>query len=56
MDEKPDDRPLGDTPEAHDEINPRDIPKDNPARREAERQADDDGETAGDREGGPRAE
>ena len=35
----PDDqRPLGDTPEAHDEINPRDIPLDNPARQEAERQ------------------
>jgi len=33
----PDDqRPLGDTPQAHDELNPRDIPLDNPARREAE--------------------
>ena len=31
-----DERPLGDTPEAHDEINPRDIPQDNPARQEAE--------------------
>jgi hypothetical protein len=56
MDEKPDDRPLGDTPEAHDEINPRDIPKDNPARQEAERQADDGEETAGDRPGDSRAE
>jgi hypothetical protein len=33
------DRPLGDTPEAHDEINPHDLPLDNPARRQAERQA-----------------
>ena len=30
-----DERPLGDTPEAHDEINPHDLPKDNPARDEA---------------------
>jgi hypothetical protein len=34
-----DERPLGDTPEAHDEINPHDIPLDNPGRREAERLA-----------------
>jgi hypothetical protein len=46
-------RPLGDTPEAHDEINPRDIPKDNPARQEAEEQAAGGGsdETQGNREG-----
>ena len=25
-------RPLGDTPQAHDEINPHDLPKDNPGR------------------------
>ena len=48
MDEKPDDRPVGDTPEAHDEINPRDIPKDNPARQEAEQRTGDGGETTGD--------
>ena len=34
-----DERPLGDTPEAHDEINPHDIPLGNPGRREAERLA-----------------
>jgi hypothetical protein len=34
-----DERPLGDTPEAHDEVNPHDIPLDNPARHEAEEQA-----------------
>src|SRR3954454_22400585 len=46
-------RPLGDTPEAHDEVNPRDLPKDNPARQEAEaRTGDDDdaGETQGNAE------
>jgi len=54
-----DDRPAGDTPEAHDEINPRDIPKDNPARQEAEAQAGDDddaGEISGNAagaQGGP---
>jgi hypothetical protein len=37
----PDDRrPLGDTPEAHDEISPHDLPRDHPGRRAAERQAD----------------
>ena len=49
-----DQRPLGDPPEAHSEINPRDIPKDNPARQEAEVKAggdDNAGETSGDREG-----
>jgi len=36
----PDDRaPLGDTPEAHDEIIPQDLPKGHPGRQEAERQA-----------------
>jgi hypothetical protein len=34
-----DERPLGDTPEAHDEIVPEDLPKDHPGRLEAERQA-----------------
>jgi hypothetical protein len=34
-----DETPLGDTPEAHDEIIPEDLPKDHPGRREAERQA-----------------
>src|SRR4051794_2555713 len=51
-----DERPVGDTPEAHDEVNPRDLPKDNPARQEAERQAEGDGETTGDRVGDSRAE
>jgi hypothetical protein len=32
-------RPLGDTPEAHDEIIPEDLPKGHPGRQEAERQA-----------------
>ena len=35
----PDDRPLGDTAEAHDEISPHDLPKGSPARRAAEAQA-----------------
>jgi hypothetical protein len=34
-----DERPAGDTPEAHDEIVPEDLPKDHPGRKEAERQA-----------------
>jgi hypothetical protein len=34
--------PLGDTPEAHDEISPHDIPKGSPARQEAERLAADE--------------
>jgi hypothetical protein len=47
------DRPLGDTPQAHDEINPHDLPPDHPGRHEAERMADgDEGETAGMDEGG----
>ena len=36
----PDDtRPAGDTPEAHDEINPHDLPPEHPGRGEAEREA-----------------
>ena len=38
-------RPLGDTPEAHDEIVPEDLPKDHPGRREAERRAAEGGGT-----------
>jgi hypothetical protein len=49
----PDDRPLGDTAEAHDEISPHDLPKDSPARRAAEAQAArHGGTTRGDRDGG----
>ena len=44
-----DETPLGDTPEAHDEISPHDLPLDPPGREEAERQAGgDEGETRGD--------
>jgi hypothetical protein len=32
-------RPAGDTAEAHDEISPHDLPKDHPGRKEAEREA-----------------
>jgi hypothetical protein len=32
---------AGDTPEAHDEINPHDLPRDHPGRRAAEEQADE---------------
>ena len=35
----PDDRPLGDTAQAHDEISPHDLPKGSPARHAAELQA-----------------
>ena len=43
-----DETPLGDTPEAHDEISPHDIPLDNPGRPEAERLAGGkDGTTKG---------
>ena len=47
----PDDQtPLGDTPEAHDEISPHDLPPDHPGRREAERLAGGrDGLTEGNR-------
>ena len=34
-----DETPLGDTPEAHDEISPHDLPKDHPGRKEAERRS-----------------
>jgi hypothetical protein len=39
--------PLGDTPEAHDEISPHDLPKDHPGRRAAEREAGEEGTTRG---------
>jgi hypothetical protein len=34
-----DETPLGDTPEAHDELSPIDLPPDHPGRQEAERDA-----------------
>ena len=40
-----DETPLGDTPEAHDEISPHDLPKGSPGRAEAERQAGGEGGT-----------
>lgn len=41
--------PLGDTPEAHDEIVPEDLPKGHPGRQAAEQQArEGDGTTRGD--------
>lgn len=44
-----DETPLGDTPEAHDEISPHDLPLDHPGREEAERQAGgEEGDTRGD--------
>lgn len=39
--------PLGDTPEAHDEISPHDLPPGHPGRAEAERQAGEGGTTRG---------
>ncbi|HEV3001808.1 MAG TPA: hypothetical protein VGW75_13795 [Solirubrobacteraceae bacterium] len=45
-------RPLGDTPDAHDEINPHDLPPDHPGRHEAERMAQGDGGTSGMTAGG----
>lgn len=46
-------RPLGDTPEAHDELSPHDIPLYSPARRAAEEQAPGRaGTTRGNRQGG----
>lgn len=43
-----DETPLGDTPEAHDEISPHDLPPDHPGRAEAERLAGGkDGTTRG---------
>jgi hypothetical protein len=45
-------RPLGDTPEAHDELSPHDIPLYSPARRPAEHQAGGHaGTTRGNRQG-----
>jgi hypothetical protein len=42
---------AGDTPEAHDEINPHDLPPDHPGRQEAEAQAGgEEGTTRGDEE------
>jgi hypothetical protein len=49
-------RPLGDTPEAHDEINPHDLPPDHPGRHAAEEMAQGDGETAGMESGGAAGE
>ena len=44
-----DETPLGDTPEAHDEISPHDLPPGHPGRAEAERQAGgEEGTTHGD--------
>jgi len=40
-----DETPLGDTPEAHDEITPHDLPPGHPGREAAEGQAGDDDET-----------
>lgn len=37
--------PLGDTPEAHDEISPHDLPPDHPGRKAAEEQAGGPGGT-----------
>jgi hypothetical protein len=46
-------RPLGDTPDAHDEISPRDLPLDHPGREEAEEIAGgQDGTTRGPLPGG----
>jgi hypothetical protein len=48
-----DERPLGDSPELHDEITPHDLPKEHPGRLAAERQAESlGGATPGHREGG----
>ena len=48
-----DDRPLGDTPEAHDELNPHDVPKwDRKTREAAEEQAGGPGGTTGGNEEG----
>ena len=46
-------RPLGDTPEAHDEINPHDLPLENPGREKAEEMSGgSDGTTRGPLPGG----
>ena len=48
-----DGRPLGDTKEAHDELNVHDLPLDNPGRQSAEAMAgDEDATTRGMAEGG----
>lgn len=48
-----DETPLGDSPEVHGTISPRDLPVGHPGRQEAERQAGGwGGRTRGDREGG----
>lgn len=39
--------PLGDTPEAHDELSPHDLPPDHPGRKQAEREAGETGTTRG---------
>jgi hypothetical protein len=52
-----DGRPLGDTPDAHDAINPHDLPQDHPGRQKAEEMAaGEDGETRGMEEGGAAGE
>lgn len=40
-----DETPLGDTPEAHDELSPHDLPPDHPGREEAARRSGDSGGT-----------
>ena len=42
-----DETPMGDTPEAHDEISPHDLPPGHPGREEAEREAGPGGTTRG---------
>jgi hypothetical protein len=46
-----DERPAGDTPEVHDEINPHDLPPDHPGREAAEEQAATAHETTGNERG-----
>ncbi|MCW2998298.1 MAG: hypothetical protein JWN65_1847 [Solirubrobacterales bacterium] len=48
-------RPMGDSPDVHDELSPHDLPKDHPGRQAAEQQAAErDGVTPGHQEGGAR--
>ena len=50
-------RPLGDTSQAHDEINPHDLPPDHPGRHAAEEMAEgEEGSTAGMTQGGAAGE
>lgn len=42
-----DDTAVGDTAEAHDEVNPHDLPPDHPGRQAAEEQAGDEASTTG---------